>query len=91
MIAVTTLNALQWAGCFTSVVGALLLAVRTRHSGVGFTLLLMSSLLWLIYAVKTEALGLAVNQIFFILINLIGIYTWLIVPTRAKANAKHKG
>ena len=78
MIEMTTLDALQWAGCATGVAGALLLALNTKHSGWGFVLFLISNGFWLSYGVEIKAHGLVTTQVVFTLTSLIGIYRWLL-------------
>jgi nicotinamide riboside transporter PnuC len=82
MIDMTTLDALQWAGCATGVAGAFILALNTKHSGWGFVLFLISNGFWMMYGIETKALGLVTSQVVFTLTSLIGIYRWLVAARR---------
>lgn len=81
---ITTLDALQWAGCATGVTGALLLALNTKHSGWGFVLFLISNGFWTAFGIQTNAPGLITTQVIFTATSLLGIYRWLVAVPRAK-------
>ena len=74
---------LQWAGCATGVMGAALLASRTRWAGWGFVAFLASNLLWGLNGWITGAPAMVLMQAVFTLTSLAGIYTWLIAAPRA--------
>lgn len=78
MIEIATIDALQWAGCATGVVGALLLALNTKHSGWGFVAFLISNGFWTAYGIQTEAPGLITTQVIFTATSLLGIYRWFV-------------
>lgn len=84
MIAITTLDALQWAGCATGVAGASLLALNTKHSGWGFVLFLISNGFWTAFGIQTNAPGLITTQVIFTATSLLGIYRWLVVARQRK-------
>lgn len=86
MIEMTTLDALQWAGCATGVAGALLLALNTKHSGWGFVAFLISNGFWTAYGIQTDAPGLITTQVIFTATSLLGIYRWLLA-SRQRQNA----
>ncbi len=71
---------LQWLGCVTSVCGSLLLASKTKRSGWGFVLFLISNGFWAAYGIATHAPGLLVMQIVFTITSTVGIYRWLLAP-----------
>ena len=71
---------LQWAGCGTGVLGAILLATKTKWSGYGFLLFLASSVFWMAYGVVTHTEGLITQQVVFTLTSLAGIWKWLVEP-----------
>jgi len=77
---------LEWSGCFTGVLGALLLALNTKHSGWGFVLFLISNGFWIMYGIENNAIGLITTQVVFTMTSLIGIYRWLISKKREKAS-----
>lgn len=76
------IDLLQWAGCLTGVLGAALLAARTRLSGWGFVAYLLSNCFWIAYALATAAPGLLVMQCAFMLTSLVGVWRWLLPPFR---------
>ncbi|MBH2008939.1 MAG: hypothetical protein I8H71_04470 [Xanthomonadaceae bacterium] len=84
MFEIKTLDVLQWAGCITGIMGALLLALNTKISGWGFVLFLISNGFWIMYGIETKALGLITTQVVFTLTSLTGIYRWLVVGKRKK-------
>ncbi len=76
-------NALEWAGCATGLLGAWLLALNNRLSGWGFAAFLVSNVLWIAFGVATGAAGLVVMQVGFTATSLLGMYRWLIVDQGA--------
>jgi hypothetical protein len=76
-------NALEWAGCATGLLGAWLLALNNRLSGWGFAAFLVSNVLWIAFGVATGATGLVVMQVGFTATSLLGVYRWLIVDQGA--------
>lgn len=81
-----TPDALQWLGCATGASGALLLATKTKYSGYGFILFLISNLFWTAYGFAIHAPGLIVMQGIFTITSVIGIYRWLIKPEAGRAD-----
>ena len=73
-------DALQWAGCVTGVLGAALLALNTKNSGWGFVLFLISNSFWIAFGMQTNAPGLITTQVIFSLTSVFGIYRWFISP-----------
>lgn len=69
----------EWSGALLGVGAALLLALNIAISAWAYVLYLCSSILLLIWAIFKKAYGIAFQNLIFILINLIGIYRWLIV------------
>jgi len=69
----------EWSGALLGVGAALLLALNIPISAWAYVLYLLSSILLLLWAVLEKAYGIAFQNFVFILINLIGIYRWLIV------------
>ena len=71
---------LEWSGCITGVLGALLLALNNRWSGYGFVMFGLSNLLWMAYALSVGANGLLTMQIVYGVTSVIGIWQWVIRP-----------
>jgi len=71
--------ALKWVGTTTGVLGALILALNIPLSGWGWTLFLVSSLTWTLAGAVMRDLSLVVLQFAFVVVDLIGVWRWLIV------------
>ena len=72
-------STVKWVGTITGVIGAFILALNIPLSGWGWTLFLMSSLSWTFAAVVMKDMSLAVLQFAFVVVDLIGVWRWLIV------------
>lgn len=69
----------KWIGTLAGIAGAILVALNMEVSGYGFLLFLASSLLWCAAGVAHRDDSLILLQATFIIINIIGIYRWLVV------------
>ncbi len=72
-------SAVKWVGTTTGVLGALILALNIPLSGWGWTLFLISSLSWTFAGVVMKDMSLAVLQFAFVVVDIIGVWRWLIV------------
>jgi len=72
------LKTIKWIGTTAGVAGAVLLALNIAISGWGFVLFLISSISWTAAAVAMREASLGLLQGAFVIINLLGIYSWLI-------------
>ena len=70
---------LEWFGTGTGIIGAILVASNTAGSPWGFVFFLVSSVCWSGAAYLLRKHSLLVLQVVFTLINLVGIYRWLLV------------
>ena len=70
-------KAIEWVGCGAGLIGALLLALNTKISGLGFIFFLLSNLCWIAFALKANSKGLLVTQVGFTATSLIGLIRWL--------------
>ena len=61
-------------------IGALLLATRSRFAGWAFVLWLISNVGWIIFGAGNQHVFFIVQQVVFTATSLIGIYRWLIAP-----------
>lgn len=61
----------------TGVIGALLIALNINMFEVGYSLFLSSSVLWVVYSVKTKQMNLLLMNIVFTAINLIGLINFI--------------
>ncbi len=71
-----TQTLLEWLGCLTGLLGALLLAHNSRYSGYGFVAFLVSNTCWIGYGVLGESWGLVVMQLGFTATSVLGLYRW---------------
>lgn len=69
---------LEWAGTVMAVSAAILLAINIPISGWAYVFYLLSSFLLLWWGFRRKAYGIAMQNAVFIVINMIGIYRWLI-------------
>ena len=75
----TAFSVVKWVGTITGVVGAFILALNIPLSGWGWTLFLFSSLSWTFAAIVMKDMSLAVLQFAFVVVDMIGVWRWLIV------------
>ncbi len=73
------MNFLKWKGTATGIAGATIIALNLPISGWGFVLFLVSSVSWTIAGLRMRENSLALLQAAFTVINLLGIYRWLIL------------
>ena len=64
-------------------IGALLLATRSRFAGWAFVLWLISNVGWIIFGASNQHWFFIVQQLVFTVTSVIGIYRWLIAPKLA--------
>ena len=72
---------LEWVGCVTGVIGALLVALNNAWSKWGFIAYLVSNGCWFGFGLYSGAHGLGLMQVAFMLTTLVGIYRW-VLPVR---------
>jgi uncharacterized membrane protein len=72
-------SAVKWVGTATGVLGALILALNIPLSGWGWILFLVSSVSWTFAGLVMKDMSLAVLQFAFVVVDLIGVWRWLIV------------
>ncbi len=73
------LTILKWFGTVTGVVGASILALNIPISGWGWVLFALSALAWTIAGLAQRDTSLVVLQGAFLVVDLIGVWRWLIV------------
>lgn len=74
------LQLLQWIGCLTGILGSLLLAWRSRWSGWGFAVYILSNACWLSFGLLTETFGMVMMQLVFMATSVLGVWKWLLAP-----------
>ncbi len=70
---------LKWIGTATGILGALWIASNIPTSGWGYVLFTLSSICWSLAGGRMRELSLVLLHSVFLVINLVGIYRWLIV------------
>lgn len=73
------LTPVKWVGTATGIAGALLIALNIGHVGIGFVLFAVSSALWAVAGWVHREMSLVVLQGVFLIIDLVGIWNWLLV------------
>lgn len=68
----------KWTGTGAGVAGAALIALNVGTVGVGFMLFLVSSVLWIVVGWLHREPSLVVLQAAFTVINVLGIYRWVL-------------
>lgn len=63
-------------GLTTGVIGALFIAMNMNMFIIGYTLFLISSVAWVIYAFRTSQTNLMILNTVFGIINAIGLYNF---------------
>ena len=74
---ITFMDVLEWVGTLAAMVASYLVASNT-NPGVGYILYTISAVLIGYVVFKLKRMGLAFLQVYFIVINLIGIHTFLL-------------
>jgi len=67
----------KWIGTATGVTGAILIALNMDVVVYGFTLFLLSSLLWAWVGWMHRETSLVVLQSAFTIINVVGLFRWV--------------
>jgi hypothetical protein len=74
-----SLATLKWVGTAFGIAGAVIIALNLPFSGWGFCLFLGSSFAWTVVGVRMRENSLVALNSVFTVINLLGVYRWLIV------------
>ena len=72
------LSFIKWIGTIAGIIGAGFLALNVQESGWGFTFFFVSSVAWAWVGIKTRDHALTALQSVFVLIDVLGIYRWLL-------------
>ena len=81
MLSLNTTAFLEWSGSILAVSAAILLALNIELSPWAYVGYLFSSLLLTVWGIRQKAYGIAWQNSVFIVINLLGIYRWLLVSS----------
>jgi len=64
---------IDWIAC---VVGLLGMYMVTKKNGIGFIVLVLSSLLWLVYAITIASYGMIVSSVIYAIVEIVGYFKW---------------
>jgi len=80
-------ESLRWIGMVAAVVAASTVAARlgNRATGLGFVVFLVSSTSWVAVGLMAGEYALMFQNAFLCLVNMLGIYRWLLRPAIGKA------
>jgi len=76
----TLLQSSEYTAALLGVLGALLLALKTRWSGWSFVLWLASNALWIAFGLQGRHWGVVAQNAAFSVTSVIGIWVWLVRP-----------
>lgn len=71
-------------GAIAASIGALMIAMNGKQAKWGWWLFLVSNIAWTVYAVQQEIYTLLVQEIVYLIINLIGLWQWWVKPAIAQ-------
>lgn len=77
-VAAPLLSAVKWFGTLTGLAGAAILALNIPISGWGWVLFALSSVSWTAAGLAMRDWSLALLQGGFLIVDLVGIWRWLI-------------
>ncbi|WP_416877821.1 hypothetical protein [Litorimonas sp.] len=77
---------IQWFATITGIVAAIMVALNlsAKISGYGFIIFTGSSIAWVTFGVLAGESPLAIQNVVLTVINIVGIYRWLIKPALGK-------
>jgi len=67
-----------WLGSVSALAGASLLAFKSDFAAFSWLFFLASCVFWMVYARQAKSKSLMTQQVGFMVINLVGMYFWLI-------------
>ncbi len=80
---------LELLGAGTGIAGALLMAAKCRYSAWAWPVWVISGIAWVLYAGRTDTWGLLAQQVVFTVINIVGLWRWLVQPLMRRMRAVH--
>lgn len=74
-------DSIQWFATITGICAACLVSLNLgrRRTGFGFIVFTFSSVAWIVFAVLSSETPLAIQNVVLTVINIIGVYRWLVV------------
>lgn len=77
---------LEALGAYTGIVGAVLLATRSRYMAWVYPLWIVSGISLTVWAILTGAASLRNMQAIYTVISMVGVYNWLLKPQPTDRN-----
>jgi hypothetical protein len=80
----TTATIFEWVATGTGVLAAIIVSLNLgpKKTGWGFVIFTVSSVAWIVAAMMQDELALTVQNAVLFVINVIGIYRYLLHPER---------
>ncbi|CAM3820601.1 hypothetical protein [Litorimonas haliclonae] len=84
---------IQWFATITGVAAAIMVAsnISAKVSGYGFIIFTGSSIAWVTFGILAGEPPLTIQNVVLTIINLVGIYRWLIRPAMGKGSPSEEG
>lgn len=76
---------IELVSALTGMLGALLLATRSKYAGWAFVAWLISNVGWIVFGAGNQHWFFILQQLVFTVTSLIGIWNWLVRPRRKLA------
>lgn len=83
----------QWFATITGVAAAIMVAsnISAKVSGFGFIIFTGSSIAWVTFGILAGEPPLTIQNVVLTIINLVGIYRWLIRPAMGMESPPEEG
>lgn len=80
--------AIEAGAATTGIAGALMLATKCRIAHWAWPVWIVSGVAWIAYCLHTQAYFMLLQQVVFIVINVLGTWTWVLKPSLALARMR---
>lgn len=71
-------NTLKWVASILGLLGAIMIALNVEESKYAFIFFILSSIIWTYAGIKVKDWALASLNVGFFIVNIIGIYRWIV-------------
>ncbi|WP_019960172.1 hypothetical protein [Woodsholea maritima] len=80
---------LEWLATLSGITAAIMVSANLgqKPTGIGFTVFTLSSISWICVGVIQGELPLTLQNVVLTLVNVFGIYRWLILKPQRKKDA----
>jgi len=73
-----TIIQLEWLGSALALSGAIIFATNSDFTKFGYIPFLLSGVVFLVFGYRKKYQGIITMQLGFILVNIVGIYNWVL-------------